>query len=462
MAAPILTTDYVIEESVVLQAGLEEAYNSVTNVVYEGWPIYDAFTPTTLEQEILEMNRAMEALSPAEFAALKEKFRAINFKTYVHGDGTVTLPAWARIGLPISGWNQSAIAGSAPTGMTVDVTQAGTLPDGTYKWTITTIDNDPTAATYLNETPIHIEQTAGPTVSKKAVLTFANPGVNKVTRIYRSKTGGTIHYALAEVEGSAAGGNQTYDDENADYLLDQTRQSPGAAGSAVIFTLKNRDFSAANFKTFYDSHNQPAGGVRGSWVAAWEAGRPMDMNWALRGIAGVAVAAANPTDDCVGPGMPPSAENIAPFLIPRHTGTTWDSGGGSGSGNGTAILPFEPKRGSIDCGTRTNPRKSAKGASSVKEIGIHQKFQQKTGIIVEIDPDFMWNPEADFDAGVTYGFGYTIGTGTFGRAEFTWPNVRIERAPRRVREDEGVACWDLGFRPGVLLNCHDYAQIRFY
>lgn len=454
------STTYSFEERTILLAHLESTYGADPHAGdpadYMAIPIYDAFNPIQHTQGSNDLNRASGSLA-SDGAYTTEALSALRFKTYVFNSGTATPPAWASILLPISGFEQADITGSAPA--IIETTATGTdgaLSDGTYKVKLA-VRTDATGSM----TAASAEDTVAATANQHLVVTWDGSGLSgKTVIIYRTKAGGSVFYRSGEATATAG----TFTDLKADTALDYSQQPPGAAGSAIYYTPMNQDHASAYFYAYLDSHRRVAAGARGSWTGEFNSGAPMEMNWELQGIYTAGAGASNPSVPgvCSGPGMPPRVVSAGYYLIPTTNGagaTTFSGGAGVQITQGGGSTPLVVKRISCSPGTQPAVRRSANAADGVIEIGIHQRYKPTLEITCEVDKNYAWDPVEDYKRGVQFSTGWLVGSGTNRKVNFDFANCQIVAAPELTREDDGIRCWRLQFRPLVLLNCYDWMRV---
>src|SRR3989304_4714232 len=96
------TTGYVIAARSIVQAVLEATTGTDPGSGYVTVPIYDVVNPVQHRQDFQTLNRLNDSLA-SDGGDGKAAFYEHAFKTFVFNSGTLTLPAYATILLPLAG-----------------------------------------------------------------------------------------------------------------------------------------------------------------------------------------------------------------------------------------------------------------------------------------------------------------------------------------------------------------------
>ncbi|MEM4723435.1 MAG: hypothetical protein QXP01_00310 [Candidatus Hadarchaeum sp.] len=456
-------TKYAIADFAVARGILENDYAVDPGGTKKIIPIYDVDVPIQHEQAF-ETVRFLSGSLAAIGGYPVEAIKRWTFTTYVYNTGDrQVLPPWAELLIPCSGFRKSKITGTAPSGtMNASASGSGVL-NGTYYYKVSLVDADDSAplAGDRDETPASADfPTGGVTATnQKVTVTLPTPPSGKFYRIYRAKGSATNpFYWVADL----APTENSFVDNVEDNSVDFTRTAPVTADvNKTVFTPTSVDHESLYAEFFLNSYKTAAAGSRGTWTLEASYGRALAMRWDMQGlyVPSSETVAANPVTSALGPGMPYRFVSASVNLwATSRSGTTSNSYSGA-----PQIKTPVVKRVTITPGTQVAIRGDALQASGVIELGIHQTFQPSVTLTVEVDRAFEWNPVADYNAGVDFGLSISVsgGAGSGRSCRFSFPNCQIHEAPRHVREDNGILCWEIAFQPKNIYR-DDWMRIELF
>lgn len=468
-----LTSDYVIDENVLIRAVLESTYGTDPGSGYETIPVYRQFIPHQIAADVIDLGQSSVGSNPS--AVGQARFRhEIAYEVWAYGTGTAsTPPPWAKYLLKAAGFNESVIDSTTPpdlsgasTAATESSTGAGTIPNGTYKYKMTFVDDDSTAATYRDESADSDEIT-GTVSSGPSNITLSDlPTIASDTllRIYRTVAGGSVHYFVDEV----VSGTTSYVDTKTDYELDRSRVIPTATADKIVYTPLKDTHDALTVHPYFMGHRRKANGCRFTMDWNWVAGEPGSITFNGRGIYNAADDIDISALNFVEPGIPPNfCSGVAPFLIPSADSTWYDNlgSGSAGSSSAAAISPFSLKMFSGTMGRDPILRTDASATCSVKEFYLGRP-NARVRMTVEVQRNFKWDPVEDCRLGVTYNAGgFVIGpatNATHKRVGMGFPKLSYASVPQLVTENEQLKCWSLEFIPLQYENEGDWMHIYIY
>lgn len=458
-----LTSDYTVDENVLVQAVLESAYGTDPGSGYETIPVYRQFTPNSPSSDPIDLGEASVGSNPSNIGVARMRSE-LAFDVWVYGSGTAdTPPPWAKFLLACSGFNQSAIAGTALTvSSTTATASSGAGPlTGVYKYKFTSVNDDTSSmSTYRDETPASASVDCASVTAKSVELANIPEASGKRIRIYRTIAGGSTYYFLTEF----ATGTTALTDSTLDIDLDRSRTAPTTAAEAVIYTPLKDSHDALTLHPYFHGHRRKALGGRFTFDFNWSAGEPASFTFSGRGLYQAATDTEIVADSFVDPGVPPNFCGNAPFLLPSADSTWYDDlGDGVGSASAAVLSPFAVKSISGTLGRDPILRRDASATCSVKEF-ILARPQPRITMVVEVMRNFKWDPIEDHRLGVSFNAGgFVVGPAVaHKRLELGFPKLRLASTPTIVVEDEQIKCWSLEFVPLQFADDGDWMRFRLY
>lgn len=467
-----LASQYVVDENVLIRAVLEASYGTDPGSGYATIPVYRQFIPHQIQADVIDLGQSSVGSNPSSVG--QARFRhEIGYEVWAYGTGTAnTPPPFASYLLKACGFNESVIDATTPPNLsssstvgTESSTGAGTIPNGTYKYKMTFVDNDPTAATYRDESADSDEITATIASGPSNITLSSLPTIpaDTILRIYRTVAGGSVHYFCGEIESGTS-----YVDTKTDYQLDRSRIIPAATGDKVVYTPTKDTHDALTIHPYFHGHRRKANGCRFTFDWDWNAGEPASLTFTGRGIYNAADDIEITASDFLDPGIPPNfCSGVAPFLLPSADSTWYDNlgSGQAGSSSAAVLNPFAVKRFSGSLGRDPILRRDASATCSVKEFILARPTPRIT-LVVEVMRDFKWDPVEDCRLGVTFNAGgFVVGpatSNTHKRMGMGFPKLGFASVPQLVNEDEQIKCWSLEFIPLQFEDGDDWMHIYFY
>lgn len=447
---------YIKEENVLFRAVLESTYGVDPGSGYKTIPVYRQFAPINgVEADEIDLQQATASQAPSPTSSARFRTsRTLEISAYGSGVSNAP-PPWAEILIPISGFRQSLIAGSAPTLGSAAATQStgGTLADGVYSFKVTHVDNDPDSANYRDETPASTAFTetvsAGSGTASIVLSDYPEAGAGNLTRIYATIGGGSIHYLLIEQDG-AVDSNITVTDIFSN--LDYSRVAPAAAGERVVYTPLDECIPSMTGFGYMQNHLREGNGERANMSWDWPAGDPGNFTFAVRGLYNATTAVALPKSLSVDPGAIPNFCGTQVRMW-AGAGSTWydDYGDGAGGANrSVALTPFTVKSLSGSVGREPTLRTDANADCSVREF-VLPRSDGTISMTIEVPNPFKWDPVEDYKRQVHFALsGATVGPATsptHKRVTFSAPKLQLAAVPTIGAGEAGIATYELTFRP---------------